>query len=152
MDGFFPLIIVIVAGLISFLSKMKDQKQEGSGRQKPFLPPNLDPMHPKHFEKRQTKQQTTISKEPKYNSLNERQGQTFTFEETSVKAERKSELKQSGRSIQLEVTDHAKPIHVRNLNKQKIVEGIIMAEVLGAPRSLKPLHSSRYITNKKLSK
>jgi hypothetical protein len=149
MEGLFP-IIIIVAGLISFLSKMKGQNQEDPRRKKTSMPPQLDPMHPKHFEtnKPLSKQATTIRKEPEANHLSDIQ--TFTKEAAPMAAERRDVSDQQNRLRQPEQTNNTSRLKVQNLNKQKLVEGIIMAEVLGSPRGLKPHPSSRLSTKKKL--
>jgi hypothetical protein len=147
MEGLFPLII-IVAGIISFLSKMKGQNQEDPRRSKPFIPPQLDPMHPKNFEKGKSlsRQATTVMKEQDPTHISE--SQTFTYEAKPVQIEQKSLSHQS--EYVKKPSQERNITSLKNINKQKLVEGIIMAEVLGPPRALKPLHSSKHSTNKRL--
>ncbi|KAA0549367.1 hypothetical protein FZW96_05500 [Bacillus sp. BGMRC 2118] len=144
MGEFLPLLIAIAVGLISTFSRMKGQSQENKG--KPMMPPQLDPMHPKHFEKK-----VPQKREVPMQSTFETSQSTFSDVTTARINERinvapnrtkKQEVKEIDEELVSATT-------LRNLNKKKLIEGVMMAEVLGPPRALKPL---RPIYSKRLPK
>lgn len=136
MGEFLPLLVVIVVGLISTFSKMKGQNQENQG--KPMLPPQLDPMHPKHFEEKiPQKKKVPIQSTFKH----EQKSMTVIQNETSVRTNERTNIAPN-RVTQFVEKNVEEPIftskNLKNINKRNLIQGVIMAEVLGPPRALKP--------------
>lgn len=140
MGEFLPLLVVIVVGLISTFSKMKGQNQGNPG--KPMVPPQLDPMHPKHFEGKMTQRKETPTQSttiPKNKPVIK--NETMTLSEVRTK----SIPPKSTQTVAIKVEEPVENSthYLKNINKKKLIEGVIMAEVLGPPRALKP-HSTNF--------
>ncbi|MBM6619255.1 hypothetical protein [Bacillus suaedaesalsae] len=138
MGEFLPLLVAVVIGLITTFSRMKGQSQGNSG--KPMMPPQLDPMHPKHFEnKMPQKTEVPMKSTFEHTSKPSLQNETsvHSFENTHVASKRVNQ--QEDKKVNEPIVSTST---LKNLNKKKLIEGVIMAEVLGPPRALKPLRSS----------
>jgi hypothetical protein len=138
MGEILPLVVAIVFGLIYNFSKMMKQNQnQGSEKSKPVIPPKLDPMHPNHFgEHKPKKSQIQPASDQPVKELGVNRPFTSGYSPTKEKVvEQRVQVKKK-------INDES-PVKIQNLTKQKLVEGVVMAEILGAPRALKPHHSSR---------
>ncbi|MFD1736599.1 hypothetical protein ACFSCX_08475 [Bacillus salitolerans] len=150
----FNLVTLIV--VIGIIVKVFNSFQENKNRQqnKPTVSPKIDPMHPKHFEQQQREtRQVPVRKEKiqykdnleiieKVEAINKYEPNAYDPHSSNLKERRKQKKK-----VNSTITPKSK-IALNRLTKEKLMEGIIMAEVLGPPRALKP-HKSSYITNKK---
>jgi hypothetical protein len=132
MGEILPLIVAIVFGLIYNFSKVMKQKQ-GTEKSKPIIPPKLDPMHPDHFGERNKPNKSQLKP---VKELGVEQTFNSDYSPTIEKVvERRVQVKRKN--------NDESPVQIQKLTKQKLVEGVVMAEILGAPRALKPHHSSR---------
>ncbi|MFZ3588200.1 hypothetical protein ACOI1C_02750 [Bacillus sp. DJP31] len=136
MEGFFPIILALIFGAISLFSKKNKEDAEGENR-KPLIPPRLDPMHPQHFGERKPKreQEEQVVTVPIIEVRNEELVTPYT----SIPYQQKRE--DSITKKMKPITNHSQ-VQIRNLTKQNLIQGVVMAEILGAPRSKKPHHSS----------
>ncbi|WP_456278239.1 hypothetical protein [Bacillus sp. AK128] len=145
MGEFLPIIVAIIFGLYSlFKRNMSDQEGE---KKKPFLPPNLDPMHPKHFGKQNAPEapsQPQQIEKPKVELMSNPE-ERIGRQDYQTKA-REHTFKQE--PIKINKVKKLNPT-IQKLNKQRLVEGVIMAEILGSPRAHQPHHTR---SAKKLSK
>jgi hypothetical protein len=141
MGEFLPIIVAIVFGLYSLLKRnMSAQDDE---KRKPFSPPNLDPMHPKHFE---NQKQAEAPRRPEV-VIKPQAEQMYRPEHVDKKSYAKERpFKQE--PIKL-VKQKKVTTSMPAFTKQRLVEGVIMAEILGPPRAQNPHHSNKA---RKLSK
>ncbi|MBM7660791.1 hypothetical protein JOC85_001563 [Bacillus mesophilus] len=141
MGEFLPIIVAIAFGIYSFLKR--NMSAEDDEKRKPFSPPNLDPMHPKHFDnpkqvEAQPRPEVVIKPQVEQMYRPEHVNQKSYVKERPFKQEPIKLVKQKRVTTSMPV-----------FTKQRLVEGVIMAEVLGPPRAQNPHHSNRA---RKLSK
>lgn len=143
MGEIVPLIVAIVIGIIyNFFKGMSEKEGE---KRKPTIPPKLDPMHPQHFG--ESKPRTA---EPKKAVQTDSVVEIFTEKKQQQIQTKINKQEKAQEFIQVEkpkMDDSA--VIIEKLTQKKLIESVVMAEILGAPRALKPHRSSRY---SKLSK
>jgi hypothetical protein len=134
MGEFLPIIVAIVFGIYSLLKRNMSAKD--NEKRKPFSPPNLDPMHPKHFE---NEKQAEVPREIKVETL---KTEHLYRRDPVVKKNYVKEKSFKQEPIKLAKRKKSST-SIPKFNKHSLVEGVIMAEVLGSPRSKNPHYSNK---------
>lgn len=144
-------LLIIVIGIISSLSgkKKKPEQEQEQGPNRPARPQQRPTVREVY---RQAMQEITEASKPQVDEAS-----TLMEEEFSRNQEQKAELERAKlyqKKQQLErikaakpvvsIEDNSSPIYNTNLqfDQQRLVDGIIMSEVLGPPRARKNMNRS----------
>ncbi|WP_246940472.1 hypothetical protein [Bacillus pinisoli] len=141
MGEFLPILVAIAFGIYSFYKK--NIAQEDQEKRKPMLPPNLDPMHPKHYESRKPVEVSRPQEAPREKPRTETYTRPIPVQMIQEQPVRVHENHVKVKSIKEKSEGNQHPAKMPAFTRERLVEGVIMAEVLGPPRAHKPHHTNK---------
>lgn len=158
MEALFDLIfgnigflIVIIGGVISFFKRANEnqnkKQQPKDKRVKPFIPQLEDLFGEitKHIEEQPQKQKPTVFKTDKRIPENKTKLEAEELEPTGIHTyERLNDIKNTKLHNKIEVEHQKIDIDIKDINRKKVIEGVIWGEILGPPRARKK-HSYSYL-------
>ncbi len=136
MEGFLPIILAIAYAAFSLFSKLS-KKNEETEKRKPTISPKLDPMHPQHYDKSPRE----IRVNPVIKNPQRDKGIEVNNLFSSTNVPYQSGITEKDIS-EVEKVSNKLPFQVQNLTKENLIQGVVMAEILGAPRSRNPHRSA----------
>lgn len=144
MEQFLPFLILIIFGIVSAFSKTKDKKHKRPGKET-FNKPKSTSYSSEEAEHKPVHQES----EADFGDTRDHRGFNRGMERSETKIEMDKRKYESLITSERNVSDKGLSAEQKqfkrrvrgNLNEKGLVNGIVMSEVLGKPRAMKPYKS-----------
>ncbi|WP_077327053.1 hypothetical protein [Virgibacillus siamensis] len=145
MEQFLPFLVLIIFGIVSSFAKKKDKKEVKSGGRTAGRSKHTSTAQQayKNQESVQQEYAEDFGDHENHHALSreiQRSQTRLEMEKRKYKSVMSENKKPNERGLTKEQKEFKKRIS-NNLNKKGLVNGIIMAEILGKPRAMQPYRS-----------